>query len=114
MLDGFRVSFGQTSSLIALGGDGRNAVQREDGTCALAVGRLFSQFLSVESCGQCPPCKLQSGEITDALARYGLRLHAKVNVQNTSGEYLVWYGLFTRGASDSTGVSEASVGVVTR
>jgi NADH:ubiquinone oxidoreductase subunit F (NADH-binding) len=37
--------------------------------CALAVARVFSQFLSVESCGQCPPCKLQSGEITNALER---------------------------------------------
>jgi FkbM family methyltransferase len=55
-----------------------------------------------------------SAEITDALARYGLRLQAKVNVQNTSGEYLVWYGLFTRDAPDATGLTEASVGVVTR
>ena len=41
----------------------------DDETCALAVARLFSRFLYVESCGQCPPCKLQSGEITDALER---------------------------------------------
>jgi NADH-quinone oxidoreductase subunit F len=39
----------------------------DDEVCALAVARVFSQFLSVESCGQCPPCKLQSGVITDAL-----------------------------------------------
>jgi len=41
----------------------------DDETCALAVARLFSRFLYVESCGQCPPCKLQSGTITDALQR---------------------------------------------
>ena len=28
---------------------------------------MFSRFLWVESCGQCPPCKLGTGEITDAL-----------------------------------------------
>jgi NADH:ubiquinone oxidoreductase subunit F (NADH-binding) len=41
----------------------------DDETCALAVARLFSRFLSVESCGQCPPCKLQSNAITDGLER---------------------------------------------
>src|SRR5262249_9159405 len=41
----------------------------DDTACALAIARLFSRFLYVESCGQCPPCKLQSGEITHALAR---------------------------------------------
>jgi NADH-quinone oxidoreductase subunit F len=41
----------------------------DDETCALAVARLFSRFLHVESCGQCPPCKLQSNTITDALER---------------------------------------------
>jgi NADH-quinone oxidoreductase subunit F len=30
---------------------------------------VYSRFLSVESCGQCPPCKLGSGEITDHLQR---------------------------------------------
>jgi NADH-quinone oxidoreductase subunit F len=41
----------------------------DDQTCALAVARLFSRFLSVESCGQCPPCKLQSSAITESLER---------------------------------------------
>jgi NADH:ubiquinone oxidoreductase subunit F (NADH-binding) len=44
----------------------------DDETCALAVARLFSRFLSVESCGQCPPCKLESAEITDGLERIEL------------------------------------------
>jgi FkbM family methyltransferase len=55
-----------------------------------------------------------SMEITEALSRYGLQLHAKVNVQNKAGEYLVWYGLFTRTAPDAAAVGAASVGVVTR
>jgi NADH-quinone oxidoreductase subunit F len=28
---------------------------------------MLSRFLFVESCGQCPPCKLGTGEITDLL-----------------------------------------------
>jgi NADH-quinone oxidoreductase subunit F len=33
------------------------------------VAHEFSRFLYVESCGQCPPCKTGSGEITALLAR---------------------------------------------
>jgi NADH:ubiquinone oxidoreductase subunit F (NADH-binding) len=32
-----------------------------------AVARSVSRFLFVESCGQCPPCKLGTGEVTDLL-----------------------------------------------
>ena len=31
------------------------------------VAAVLSRFLWVESCGQCPPCKLGTGEITAAL-----------------------------------------------
>jgi NADH-quinone oxidoreductase subunit F len=30
---------------------------------------LYSRFLSIESCGQCPPCKLNSGYVTERLER---------------------------------------------
>lgn len=33
------------------------------------VARTLSRFLFVESCGQCPPCKFGTGEITAALER---------------------------------------------
>jgi NADH-quinone oxidoreductase subunit F len=33
----------------------------------VAVARSVSRFLYVESCGQCPPCKLGCGEVTDLL-----------------------------------------------
>jgi NADH-quinone oxidoreductase subunit F len=39
-----------------------------DDACALAAARLASNFLWVESCGQCPACKLGTGAITTALA----------------------------------------------
>jgi NADH-quinone oxidoreductase subunit F len=41
----------------------------DDTMCAVAVARAYSRFLWVESCGQCPPCKLGSGTITEILER---------------------------------------------
>jgi NADH:ubiquinone oxidoreductase subunit F (NADH-binding) len=40
-----------------------------ESTCMVAVALELSRFLYVESCGQCPPCKLGSGEITTRLER---------------------------------------------
>jgi NADH-quinone oxidoreductase subunit F len=36
----------------------------DDTTCMVDTAYRLSRFLSIESCGQCPPCKLGSGEIT--------------------------------------------------
>jgi NADH:ubiquinone oxidoreductase subunit F (NADH-binding) len=41
----------------------------DDTTCMVEVASLFSRFLSVESCGQCPPCKIGSSAITGHLER---------------------------------------------
>jgi NADH-quinone oxidoreductase subunit F len=41
----------------------------DDTACMVEVGRMFSKFLYVESCGQCPACKLGSAEVTDRLTR---------------------------------------------
>jgi NADH:ubiquinone oxidoreductase subunit F (NADH-binding) len=41
----------------------------DDSACMVEVARLFSRFLYVESCGQCPPCKLGSEDITARLER---------------------------------------------
>lgn len=41
----------------------------DDTACMVEVARMFSRFLYVESCGQCPPCKLGSGAITELLGR---------------------------------------------
>jgi NADH:ubiquinone oxidoreductase subunit F (NADH-binding) len=41
----------------------------DDTACMVEVARQFSRFLSVESCGQCPPCKQGGSEITQRLAR---------------------------------------------
>ena len=41
----------------------------DDTTCMVDTAYRFSRFLSVESCGQCPPCKLGSSAITEHLER---------------------------------------------
>jgi NADH-quinone oxidoreductase subunit F len=41
----------------------------DDSTCMVEVAAMLSRFLWVESCGQCPPCKLGTGAITAALER---------------------------------------------
>jgi NADH-quinone oxidoreductase subunit F len=41
----------------------------DDSACMVGTALLYSRFLWVESCGQCPPCKLGSGEITAQLER---------------------------------------------
>ena len=41
----------------------------DDTTCMVEVTAMLSRFLSVESCGQCPPCKLGTAAITEALDR---------------------------------------------
>jgi NADH:ubiquinone oxidoreductase subunit F (NADH-binding) len=41
----------------------------DDETCMVEVARAYSRFLYVESCNQCPACKLGSGAITELLER---------------------------------------------
>ena len=44
----------------------------DDTACMVSAAYSLSRFLYVESCGQCPPCKLGSGAITDHLERLEL------------------------------------------
>ena len=39
----------------------------DDTTCMVDAAYRCSRFLSIESCGQCPPCKLGSSAITEHL-----------------------------------------------
>jgi NADH:ubiquinone oxidoreductase subunit F (NADH-binding) len=41
----------------------------DDTACMVDAAYRFSRFLYIESCGQCPPCKIGSGEITSRLER---------------------------------------------
>lgn len=41
----------------------------DDSACIVRTALMYARFLWVESCGQCPPCKFGSGEITAQLDR---------------------------------------------
>jgi NADH:ubiquinone oxidoreductase subunit F (NADH-binding) len=41
----------------------------DESRCMVDVAHQISAFLAIESCGQCPPCKLGSTEITARLER---------------------------------------------
>lgn len=44
-------------------------IVHDDTSCMVNTAYVYSRFLAVESCGQCSPCKLGSGEITEHLQR---------------------------------------------
>jgi NADH-quinone oxidoreductase subunit F len=48
----------------------------DDTACMVKVAEIVSRFLYVESCNQCPPCKMGSRQITDQLERL-LRYEAR-------------------------------------
>jgi NADH:ubiquinone oxidoreductase subunit F (NADH-binding) len=58
----------------------------DDTACMARVGEVLSSFLSRESCGQCPPCKLGTGAITE---RFG-RLHASERRTADLEEIVAW------------------------
>jgi NADH:ubiquinone oxidoreductase subunit F (NADH-binding) len=65
----------------------------DDTACMIEVARLFSRFLYVESCGQCPPCKLGSGEITARLER----IEAGTGTDGDVEGIVSWLGRVTDG-----------------
>jgi NADH:ubiquinone oxidoreductase subunit F (NADH-binding) len=74
---------------LAAAGSGMGAagfIVYDDTTCMVEVAHLFSRFLSVESCGQCPACKLGSGEITTALAQ----IEAGTTTNRTADQLTTW------------------------
>ena len=66
----------------------------DDTACMVNVARVFSQFLAVESCGQCGPCKIGSGEITDRLDRIERGEGSDADIQRIGH----WLGSVTDGA----------------
>ena len=65
----------------------------DDTACMVEVARQFSRFLYVESCGQCPPCKLGSGEITARLER----IEAGAGTEREVDEIRYWVKRVTDG-----------------
>lgn len=66
----------------------------DDTACMVVVARCFSRFLYVESCGQCPPCKIGSGEITTRLERIEAGAGEDADVGDIGG----WLAKVTDGA----------------
>ena len=57
----------------------------DDEACMVEVARQFSRFLSVESCGQCPACKLGTAAITDRLTRIEGGVGGAADLDETAG-----------------------------
>jgi NADH-quinone oxidoreductase subunit F len=66
----------------------------DDTACMVEAARVVSRFLSVESCGQCPPCKLGSSEITARLERLQAGVAGDVDLETIS----YWVARVTDGA----------------
>ncbi len=66
----------------------------DDTTCMVDTAYRFSRFLSVESCGQCPPCKLGSGEITVHLENIERGIGTEADLQGI----MRWLNRVTDGA----------------
>jgi FkbM family methyltransferase len=83
---------------IKLDVDGGELAVLEGAARALASPDLRSMLVEISTS--------LSDEITEVLSRHGMRLETKVKVKNKAGEYLVWYGLFTRGSREGEAVRE--------
>jgi NADH:ubiquinone oxidoreductase subunit F (NADH-binding) len=66
----------------------------DDTTCMVDAAYRFSRFLSVESCGQCPPCKLGSSAITGHLER----IETGVGGDHDLAEIMRWLDHVTDGS----------------
>ncbi|MFP3907714.1 MAG: NADH-ubiquinone oxidoreductase-F iron-sulfur binding region domain-containing protein [Acidimicrobiales bacterium] len=66
----------------------------DDTACMVDTAYRFSRFLSVESCGQCPPCKLGSSEITLHLENIERGVGTDEDLQGI----IHWLGRVTDGA----------------
>jgi len=90
---------------IKLDVDGGELAVLEGAQRALASSSLRSMLVEVST--------ELAEPVTKVLAGYGLRLQEKVNVENTAGEFRVWYGLFTRQEQDAP-VHEAQFKFIAR
>ena len=64
----------------------------DDSACMVRAAQLYSRFLFVESCGQCPACKFGTGEVTSLLE--------KVEAEGASDQDLETILMRARGSTD--------------
>ena len=57
----------------------------DDTACMVDAAYRFSRFLSIESCGQCPPCKIGSSSITEHLERIETGAGTEADLQTIVG-----------------------------
>ena len=60
-------------------------IVHDDTACMVGVAAEYSRFLSIESCGQCPPCKIGSTEITGCLQRIEAGAGEDRDIQRIAG-----------------------------
>lgn len=78
LLPGTKIDVPLAHEPMARAGSGLGAagfVVYDDTTCMVDVARVFARFLWVESCGQCPACKLGTGRIAGSLEALTRRTH---------------------------------------
>jgi NADH:ubiquinone oxidoreductase subunit F (NADH-binding) len=68
-------------------------IVHDDTACMVDAAYRMSRFLSIESCGQCPPCKIGSGEITAHLERLETGAGGDADLEAIEG----WLGRVTDG-----------------
>jgi len=64
----------------------------DDSACMVKAATLYSRFLYVESCGQCPACKFGTGQVTELLT--------KVETQGASDQLIESILMRARGSTD--------------
>jgi NADH-quinone oxidoreductase subunit F len=64
----------------------------DDSACMVRAARLYSRFLYVESCGQCPACKFGTGEVT--------RILEKIEAEGASDQDVEAMLIRARGSTD--------------
>ncbi len=80
-------------------------IVHDDTACMVDAAHRFSRFLSIESCGQCPPCKIGSGEITACLERIETGAGDDGDIASIGG----WLGRVTDGSRCHLAVEEQLV-----
>ncbi|HEX2153046.1 MAG TPA: NADH-ubiquinone oxidoreductase-F iron-sulfur binding region domain-containing protein [Acidimicrobiia bacterium] len=77
----------------------------DDTACIVGVAAVLSRFLAVESCGQCPPCKLG----TDALADRFFAIDGGQGTEFTLEEISAWIGRVTDANRCGLGAGERAL-----
>src|SRR4029078_1439432 len=80
-------------SPIGSGMGGAGFIIYDDTACMVDAAYRMSRFLYIESCGQCPPWKIGSGEVTTMMERISAGAGADTDLANIDA----WLGRVTDG-----------------